>query len=37
MKPLAVKKWIDEELKFGAAAKKRAKTIISRMLDLATL
>jgi integrase len=37
IKPLAVKNWIDKELTFGQASKKRAKDIISRMLDLAML
>jgi integrase len=37
MKPLAVKNWIDKDLTFGQASRKRAKDIISRMLDLAML
>ena len=35
--PQAIKNWIDKELTFGQASKKRAKDIISRMLDLAML
>ena len=36
MRPLAVERWLDNEFQGGgAASKKRAKDIISRMLDLA--